>query len=54
MNNKIINICGLEYVLKNLKEGMDHIIVENGENFSGGQLQRIGLARAIYSCQSER
>lgn len=46
--NKIINICGLEYVLKNLKEGMDHIIVENGENFSGGQLQRIGLARCLY------
>lgn len=46
--NKIINICGLEYVLKNLKEDMDHIIVENGENFSGGQLQRIGLARCLY------
>ena len=37
----------LEFIEK-LENGIDHKIIEDGKNFSIGQLQRLALARAIY------
>ena len=37
----------LEFIEK-LENGIDHEIIEDGKNFSIGQLQRLALARAIY------
>ena len=34
--------------MKNLKEGIDEKILERGSRFSGGERQRLALARALY------
>lgn len=39
---------GLNELLNTLPEGLDKMIMENGKNISGGQQQRIVLARALY------
>ena len=36
-----------EFII-NKENGFDHMIQESGSNLSGGQIQRIGLARALY------
>jgi ATP-binding cassette, subfamily B, multidrug efflux pump len=38
---------GLDYVLKKLKDGLDHRVKERGKNFSSGERQLISFARAI-------
>jgi len=43
-----INTSGLKEFLNCSTEGMNKIITENGKNISGGQQQRIALARAFY------
>lgn len=43
-----IKVSGLEQVLGKLPNGLETIITENAKNISGGQQQRIVLARAIY------
>lgn len=43
-----IFIAGLNEFISNFPEGMDKIITENGKNISGGQQQRIIIARALY------
>lgn len=43
-----MHISGLEEVLKKFPEGLEKVITENGKNISGGQQQRISIARALY------
>jgi len=38
----------LEDLINSLKDGINHKLLENGKNLSGGQIQRIGIARALY------
>jgi ABC-type multidrug transport system fused ATPase/permease subunit len=43
----VIKDCGLDDLVKRLPDGLDTIVVENGSNFSGGEKQRINLARGL-------
>lgn len=47
---KVIDVCkrvGIHSFIKNLNYGYDTILEANGENLSGGQIQRISIARAL-------
>jgi ABC-type multidrug transport system fused ATPase/permease subunit len=44
----VVAITGLYDFVKNSSEDLSKIITENGKNISGGQQQRIALARALY------
>jgi len=46
--DNIISICGLGSFLEKYLEGLEKVITENGKNISGGQRQRMMLARALY------
>lgn len=39
----------LEQFVRNLPDGLDHVIGERGTNLSGGQRQRLGLARGLFT-----
>lgn len=45
--NKIIKLAKLEEVLAKFPEGKNTQIEENGKNISGGEAQRIGIARCL-------
>jgi ABC-type bacteriocin/lantibiotic exporter with double-glycine peptidase domain len=45
---KAIHISGISEMVQSFPEGLNKIIAENGKNISGGQQQRIALARTIY------
>lgn len=45
--NKIIEFTGLSDLVKNCENGIDTMIKDNGKNISGGERQKIGLARAL-------
>lgn len=45
--NDAIARTGLKKMIADLPDGLGTIICENGSNFSGGEKQRIGLARAM-------
>jgi ABC-type bacteriocin/lantibiotic exporter with double-glycine peptidase domain len=44
-----IEIAGVDNVIGGSPDGIDKVIAENGKNISGGQQQRIALARAVYN-----
>jgi len=46
--HKIINFCGLDELIDSYVDGINEFIRENGKNISGGQRQRLMLARALY------
>ena len=46
--NKIIIKTKLEKLISKMENGLDTIINSDNLNISGGELQRIGLARALY------
>jgi ABC-type multidrug transport system fused ATPase/permease subunit len=43
-----VKISGLEGVIAKFPEGIEKLVTENGRNISGGQQQRIAIARALY------
>ena len=43
-----IKLSCLEDLIEDLPGGLEHQVGEDGISLSGGQIQRIGLARAIY------
>lgn len=44
---KVLSISNLSNLVDRLSDGLDHKINERGINFSGGEIQRIGIARAL-------
>lgn len=43
-----IRVSGLNSFITQFPEGLEKMIMENGKNISGGQQQRIAIARALY------
>lgn len=43
----VVERTGLKKLVASLPDGLETMIQENGSNFSGGEKQRIGLARAL-------
>ncbi|WP_179413603.1 ATP-binding cassette domain-containing protein [Mucilaginibacter sp. E4BP6] len=44
----VLSFCGVDNILGQYPEGIEKLITENGKNISGGQKQRLMLARALY------
>lgn len=44
---EVLSISNLSNLVARLSDGLDHKINERGINFSGGEIQRIGIARAL-------
>ena len=52
---RVLDACkkaGLSSLIKNLPSGVNSKIKESGKNLSGGQSQRIGIARSLYKNSS--
>ena len=47
--NFAVNTAQLRSLVDSFEEGLDKMVIDNGLNFSGGQIQRIGIARALYN-----
>lgn len=49
---KALNAVGFEYVLKRYEKGLDQIVAQSGKELSGGEKQKIALARIeLYNPQ---
>ena len=46
---RAVRLAGLEALVAELPNGLETMIQENGQNFSGGEKQRIGIARALLA-----
>jgi ABC-type multidrug transport system fused ATPase/permease subunit len=46
--NDALAISGFDTEINKYPDGLNHLITENGKNISGGQRQRLSIARAIY------
>lgn len=46
--NEVVNICKLKMIFKSKSISLNSKLYEKGNNLSGGQIQRIGLARTLY------
>lgn len=44
-----LKISGLDTFVQSLKDGMDTVVGERGTKISGGQRQRLGIARAMFT-----
>ncbi len=44
---KLLERVNLSYLISKLPKGLDTFIIENGNNLSGGEKQRIGIAKAL-------
>ena len=46
---KAVRLSALESLIEELDDGIYHRVGEGGMSLSGGQIQRIGIARALYA-----
>ena len=46
--NECLRFVNLNKKIKSLKNGLSTIIGEGGAKFSGGELQRLSIARSLY------
>ena len=47
--NNLIKKVELEKFIRKSKSGLNQVISQDGENISGGEKQRIGIARALVN-----
>lgn len=45
--HRVLGVSGLEELIRDLPEGLDHVIGEGGAGLSGGQKRRLALARTL-------
>ncbi len=46
---KVLQLAQLERFVENLPKGIHEVLGERGNTLSGGQIQRLGIARALYN-----
>jgi ABC-type multidrug transport system fused ATPase/permease subunit len=47
--NRALRVARLKELISSLPEGLDSLVGERGTKISGGQRQRLGIARALYT-----